>query len=96
MIENPSQQNNIGIGHISGGVIKGNVKVAGVINEAEEQDLAEAAAKIQDLLNQLEQTYSTNTTTEKMVLAAIAIEQIENNPTWKQKAISAFKNSKII
>lgn len=89
------QKGNFGIGHMSGGEIKGNAKVAGVINEAEEKNLAEAAAKIQALLEQLEQTYPTNTTTEKMVVAAKAIEQIESNPTWKQKAIAAFKQGSL-
>ncbi len=95
MIENPSQQGNFGIGHMSGGVIKGNAKVSGVINEQDEQDLVEAAAKIQTLIQQLEQTYPTNTTTEQMVLAAKAIEQIESNPTWKQKVIAAFKQGSL-
>ena len=89
------QKGNIGIGHMSGGEIKGNAKVAGVINEAKEQDLAEAAAEIQALLKQLEQTYPTNTTTEQMVVAAKAIEQIESNPTWKSKAIAAFKQGSL-
>ena len=69
MIENPSQKGNFGIGHMSGGVIKGNAKVAGVINEAEEQNLAEAVAKIQTLIQKLKQTYPSNTTTEQMILA---------------------------
>ena len=89
------QKGNFGIGIMSGGEIKGNAKVAGVINEAEQQDLAEAAAKIQVLIQQLEQTYPTNTTTEPRVVAAKAIEQIESNPTWKQKAISACKQGSL-
>lgn len=95
MTENIPQQGNFGIGQMSGGKIGGNAKVAGVINEAQQQDLAEAAAQIQALLQQLEQTYPTNTTTEQMVVAAKAIEQIENNPTWKQKAIAAFKQGSL-
>lgn len=89
------QSGNFGIGHMSGGEIKGNAKVAGVINEGEKQDLAEAAAEIQALLKQLEQTYPTNTTTEQMVAATKAIEQIESNPTFKQKAIAAFKQGSL-
>ena len=95
MTENPTQQGNFGIGIMSGGEIKGNAKVAGVINEAEEQDLAEAVAEIQALLQQLEQTYPTNTTTEQMVVATKVIEQIESNPTWKQKAYAAFKQGSL-
>ena len=95
MIENPAQQNNFGIGHMSGGEIKDHAKVAGVINESEPQNLAEAADEIQALIQQLQQTYPTKTTTEQMVVAAKAIEQIESNPTWKQKAIAAFKQGSL-
>ena len=59
--------------------------------EQQNQNLAEAAAEIQSLLKQLEQSYPTDTTTEQMVVAAKAIEHIESDPTWKQKAIAAFK-----
>jgi hypothetical protein len=89
------QSGNIGIGHMSGGVIKDNAKVAGVINETEQQDLAEVVAKIQALIQQLEQSHPTNTTAEKMMVATQAIAQIENNPTWKQKAIAAFKQGSL-
>jgi hypothetical protein len=89
------QKSNFGIGHMSGGEIKGNAKVAGVINEAEKQDLIEAAAQIQALIQQLEQSYPTNTTTEQMRVATQAIAQIESNPTWKQKAIAAFKQGSL-
>ena len=64
------QKGNFGIGHMSGGEIKGNAKVAVVINEAEEQDLAEAAAKIQALLEQLSETYPTTTSQEKNLVVA--------------------------
>ena len=90
-----NQSGNIGIGHMSGGEIKDNVKVAGVINEGNPQNLAEAAAEIQALLEQLEKTYPINTTTEQMLVATKAIEQIESNSTWKQKAIAAFKQGSL-
>ena len=89
------QSGNFGIGHMSGGEIQEGAKVAGVINEAEEQDLAQAAAEIQNLLKQLEQAYPSKTTTEQMLAATKAIEQIESNPTWKLKAISAFKQGSL-
>lgn len=95
MIENPSQQGNFGIGHMSGGEIKGDAKIAGVINKSEPQNLAEATAEIQALIQQIEQTYPTNTTTEQMVVAARVIEQIESNPNWKQKTITAFKQGSL-
>jgi hypothetical protein len=89
------QKGNIGIGHMSGGEIKGNTKVAGVVNEAEKQDLVEAAAQIQALIQKLKQSHPTSTTTEQMRVATQAVAQIESNPTLKQKAISAFKQGSL-
>ena len=85
------QKGNLGIGHMSGGDIKGNAKVAGVINEAVQQDLAQAAAEIQQLLDQLSQTYPTKTTSEKMAVGLKLTEEIENNPTRWQKVINVIK-----
>jgi DNA-binding Lrp family transcriptional regulator len=85
------QSGNIGIGHMSGGEIKDNAKVAGVINKAEQQNLAEAAAEIQALLEQLSETYPTTTSKEKNIVIGEAVEQIENNPTLKSKVINALK-----
>jgi hypothetical protein len=80
-----------GIGNMSGGEIKEGAKVAGVINESEHQNLAAAAAEIQQLLQQLSQTYSTATTSEQMIVAAEAIKQIEGDPNWKKRVINAAK-----
>ncbi len=55
------------------------------------QSLAQAAAEIQALLKQLEQTYPTATTSEQMVVATEAINRIESNPTLKQRVINAVK-----
>ena len=44
---------NTGIEHMSGGTISSNAKIAGMINEAPPQDLAQAAAEIRQLLDQL-------------------------------------------
>ncbi|MBG1240550.1 pentapeptide repeat-containing protein, partial [Nostoc sp. NZL] len=55
------------------------------------QNLAEAAAEIQQLLEQLSQSYPTNTNSEKMVLAIEAKKHVENNPTLMQKIISALE-----
>lgn len=85
------QSGNLGIGHMSGGEIKEGAKVAGTINEAERHNLAQAAAEIQALLKQLEQTYPTTTTSQQMVVATEAINQIESNPTLKQRVINAVK-----
>jgi len=84
------QSGNFGIGHMSSGTIEGGAKVAGVINEAEQQNLAEAAAQIQQLLEQLEKSYPINTTTGKMEIATEAIKQIEANPTLMTRVLSAI------
>lgn len=57
----------------------------------QKQTLAEAAAEIQQLLEQLSQTYPTTTTAEKMAVVAEAAEQIEKNPTLKARVINALK-----
>lgn len=86
-----NQSGNFGIGHNSGGPIQPGAKVAGVLNEAEPQNLAAAAADIQKLLEQLEKYYPTNTTTGKMVIATEAIKQIENDPTLMPRVLSAIR-----
>ena len=83
------QSGNFGIG-----VNKGEVnteKIAGTINEAQKQTLAETAAEIQALLEQLDKTHSTDTTTGKMALATEAIAQIDSNPTLTARILSALK-----
>ncbi|MBW4692971.1 MAG: pentapeptide repeat-containing protein [Lyngbya sp. HA4199-MV5] len=55
------------------------------------QTLAEAAAEIQQLLEQLSQTYPTTTQTEKMALVTKAVEEIEKNPTLKARVVGALK-----
>ncbi len=57
----------------------------------EKQDLATAAKEIQQLLAQLSETYPTTTLVEQAVVAEKAIEQIEDNPTLKQRVIKALK-----
>lgn len=63
----------------------------------QKQSLAEAAAEIQQLLEQLDKTYSKDetdekmTTTGKMIVASEAIAQIENNPNLKARILSALK-----
>jgi uncharacterized protein YjbI with pentapeptide repeats len=56
------------------------------------QNLAEAAAEIQQLLNQLSQTYPTATTSQKMTVVAKAVDEIEKNPTLKARVIGALKS----
>lgn len=67
--------------------IQGNYYAAG-----QPQSLAQAAADIQMLLKQLEQTYPTTTTSQQMVVAAEAINRIESNPLLKERVINAVKS----
>lgn len=53
------------------------------------QTLAEAAAEIQQLLKQLEETNPTETET---VIAAKAADEIKNNPTLKTRVLGALKS----
>jgi len=85
------QSGNFGIGHMSGGTIESGAKVAGVINEAQQRNLAEAAAEIQQLLEQLEKSHPANTTAGKMAIATEAISQIDSNPTLAARILSALK-----
>jgi internalin A len=85
------QTGNFGIGQMSGGEIKDNAKVAGIINESQQKSLAEVAKEIQELLDQLSQTYPTTKTTEKMEVVGKAIDIIEENPSFKSKIIKVLK-----
>ena len=58
-------------------------------NEAS-QNLAEAAAEIQTLLDQLSATYPTETLTEKAQLVEVAIAQVHTNLPLKQRILSAL------
>jgi uncharacterized protein YjbI with pentapeptide repeats len=71
---------------IQGDYVQGNYYATG-----QPQSLAQAAAEIQELLKQLEQTYPSTTTSQQMVVAAEAINRIESNPTMKKKVINAVK-----
>lgn len=66
-----------------------------ITNVYNSQDLSQAAVDIQELLEQLDKTYNTNTTTGKMTIATQAIEQIDNDANLTQKIISAVKSGSI-
>ena len=57
----------------------------------ENQTLVQAAAEIQTLLEKLGEMFPTKTTSDIMVVAAKAVEQIEHNPTFKQRTMNAAK-----
>ncbi|MHC5614957.1 MAG: pentapeptide repeat-containing protein [Nostoc sp.] len=71
---------------IQGDYVQGNYYAAG-----QPQSLAQAAAEIQLLLKQLEQTYPTTSTSQQMVVAAEAVNRIESNPLLKERVINAAK-----
>lgn len=73
---------------IEGDYIQGNYYAAG-----KQQNLAEAAAEIQMLLEQLNKSYPTETTLGKMQVAAETIKSIENNPISTERLTSALKAS---
>lgn len=87
-----AEERNINIGsgnyneRIQGNYVQGNYYAAG-----QPLSLIEAAAEIQMLLKQLEQTYPTTTTSQQVVVAAEAINSIESNPTLKKRVINAVK-----
>lgn len=85
------QNNDVGVG-VSNAKIKTN-KLAGNINEAPEKTLAETAAEIQQLLQQLEQSNPTRTTVGKTKVATQVIESIESDFALKQRVIGALKSS---
>ena len=86
---NYDQKSLVSIGNQNVRIVKDNGKVAGVIYEAQEQNLAETVAEVQQILQQLSQSYSTNTTTEQMIVATETIKKIESDTNLKQKLISA-------
>jgi uncharacterized protein YjbI with pentapeptide repeats len=71
----------------------GGTQIGGILNDySSKQSLDEAAAEIQQLLKQLEETNPTTTETEKMIVAAKAADEIKNNPTLKARVIGALKS----
>ena len=83
------QQGNFGVG-VNKGTINTD-KLVENINEAEQKTLAQAAAEIQKLLEQLAKTYDMSTYSGKMQVGTEAIKTIENNPGLKARIISALK-----
>ncbi|MDY7014948.1 MAG: hypothetical protein SVX43_15395 [Cyanobacteriota bacterium] len=73
-------------------------QLGGTINNVppeQRQNLAEAAAEIQTLLQQLEQSYPTRTSSEKQVVVTEALKQIESRSTLKKRLISAVRSGSI-
>ncbi|OKH13396.1 hypothetical protein FACHB389_36170 [Nostoc calcicola FACHB-389] len=100
MSQSPKKQSNFNLqgAQFAGGLIDAETVTANQIggnitnyNPEQRQNLAEAAAEIQQLLNQLGQTYPTNTPLEKQIVVTEALKQIERNPTLKARVIGALK-----
>ena len=85
------QDIDVGVG-VSNATIKVN-KLAGNINEVLGKTLTETAEEIQQLLQQLEQSGSTETRASEMKVATQVIENIENNFTLRQRVIGVLKSS---
>ncbi|NET05904.1 MAG: hypothetical protein F6K16_14615 [Symploca sp. SIO2B6] len=78
-------------GHTEGNVsseVKDSFKT---YTQEQKQNLIEAAAEIQQLLEQLEKSYPTETIAGKMAVATETIRRIENNPTLTARILSALK-----
>jgi|SRR5919202_3668753 hypothetical protein len=71
---------------IEGNYIQGNYYSAG-----QRQTLTEAATEIQQLLEHLDKSYSTDTNAGKMELAMEAIDRIDSNPNLTARILSALK-----
>jgi hypothetical protein len=88
--ESVTQNNDFKNATIGGGVAARDYSGDVTNHYAQTQTLAEAAAEIQKLLEQLEQTYPTNSFVEKATVAEKALEQIEANPNLKSKIVGAL------
>ncbi|NEO74963.1 pentapeptide repeat-containing protein [Moorena sp. SIO4G3] len=89
---NPNNNSNLVNNSTIGGGIAGRDNKGDVIHHhAPDKNLAEAAAEIQQLLNQLSQTNSASTEIEKLTVVARAAEEIKNKPILKAKVVNALK-----
>lgn len=80
--------------------ITNNAPVAGqqfgnqnTLNVIEKSNLAEAAAEIQQLLKQLEQSYPTETFAQKAIVVDEAVKKIEGDPKFKNRVVGALKSA---
>jgi len=76
-------------------ILADNSKVEINQTNSEQKKLTEAAADIQQLLEQLEKSYPTYTNEEKEKLATEAIARIENNPNLTARILSALKEGSV-
>ena len=93
MVDKSIQVGNVVGGVISSGEVGGDIVVSSTntVSTEDQKTLAEAAAEIQHLLDQLSQTYPTTTVAEKATVAAKAMQEIEGKPDTKKRIIKALK-----
>ncbi|MBV8887567.1 MAG: pentapeptide repeat-containing protein [Chroococcidiopsidaceae cyanobacterium CP_BM_RX_35] len=71
----------------------GGTQTGGTLNDySSSPNLSEAAAEIQQILNQLEVNNPATTRAEKMTVAAKAVDEIEKNSVLKTRVIAALKS----
>ncbi len=61
----------------------------------QKQSLTDTAVKIQKFLQQLEQTYPTNTPLEKQMVVIEVLKRIESNPTLKARVVGSLQDVSI-
>lgn len=93
MVDKSIQVGNVVGGVISSGEVGGDIVVSSTntVTTEDQKTLAEAAAEIQQLLDQLSETYPTTTVAEKATVAAKAMQEIEGKPDTKKRIIKALK-----
>lgn len=94
MVNNKSGNRKIYMGN--GDYRENNIKDQGTYIEnqyhtANQKTLSEAAAEIQQLLEQLDKTYSTDTTAGQMTVATEVMKAVENNPSLADRILSALR-----
>jgi hypothetical protein len=75
--------------------IQGNYVQGNYYAEGEPKSLADAAAEIQALLEQLDKTYPANTTKGKMVIATEVLARIEGDKPMSERMLSALRAGSI-
>ncbi len=79
-------------GNLSGAASTGNNSPVTVNHSTmKDENFVQTAKEIKALLEKLSQTYQTNDLIEQVTVAEKAIEQIEGNPTLKQRVVRALK-----
>ena len=80
-----------GVGLNKGNINNSNFAKTMTIYESQQLHSAEATRDIQELLEQLEKTYPSETTMDRMKIATEVITHIDNHPTKAQKIFNAIK-----